>query len=73
MINADNLDDYIQRLRRGERAALAQAMTLVESSLPQHQTLSARLLDSIMPDTGQAKRLGVTGTRGRAKALFLKR
>lgn len=71
MINADNLDDYIQCLRRGERAALAQAMTLVESSLPQHQTLSARLLDSIMPYTGQAKRLGVTGTPGAGKSTFL--
>ncbi|EKN5085932.1 methylmalonyl Co-A mutase-associated GTPase MeaB, partial [Yersinia enterocolitica] len=71
MINANNLDDYIQRLRRGERAALAQAMTLAESTLPQHQELSARLLDSIMPYTGQAKRLGVTGTPGAGKSTFL--
>ncbi|MGE4801226.1 methylmalonyl Co-A mutase-associated GTPase MeaB [Yersinia hibernica] len=71
MINLDNLDDYILRLRQGDRAALAQAMTLVESSLPQHQALSAQLLDSIMPYTGQAKRLGVTGTPGAGKSTFL--
>ncbi|WP_145559130.1 methylmalonyl Co-A mutase-associated GTPase MeaB [Yersinia mollaretii] len=71
MINQSNLDDYIRRLRQGERAALAQAMTLVESRLPRHQALSARLLDSIMPDTGQAKRLGITGTPGAGKSTFL--
>lgn len=71
MINNSNLDDYIRRLRQGERAALAQAMTLVESSLPQHQPLSTRLLDGIIPYTGQAKRLGVTGTPGAGKSTFL--
>ncbi|QKJ05360.1 methylmalonyl Co-A mutase-associated GTPase MeaB [Yersinia mollaretii] len=71
MINDSNLDDYIRRLRQGERAALAQAMTLVESRLPRHQALSARLLDIIMPDTGQAKRLGITGTPGAGKSTFL--
>lgn len=71
MINAGNLDDYIHRLRQGERAALVQAMTLVESQLPHHQMLSARLLDSILPYTGQAKRLGITGTPGAGKSTFL--
>ncbi|RXA97994.1 methylmalonyl Co-A mutase-associated GTPase MeaB [Yersinia sp. 2105 StPb PI] len=71
MINIDNLGDYIHRLRQGERAALAQAMTLAESSHPQHQELSALLLDHIMPYTGQAKRLGVTGTPGAGKSTFL--
>ncbi|HDL6964492.1 TPA: methylmalonyl Co-A mutase-associated GTPase MeaB [Yersinia enterocolitica] len=71
MINAGNLDDYFHRLRQGERTVLAQAMTLVESQLPRHQELSARLIDSIMPYTGQAKRLGITGTPGAGKSTFL--
>lgn len=71
MINADNLEDHIRRLRQGERSALAQSMTLVESKHPRHQALTIRLLDSIMPYTGQAKRLGVTGTPGAGKSTFL--
>ncbi|MGL5287192.1 MAG: hypothetical protein ACRC8D_13755, partial [Aeromonas sp.] len=71
MLNDSNLDDYICRLRSGERVALAQAMTLVESVHPNHQALSTRLLDSIMPYTGNALRLGVTGTPGAGKSTFL--
>ncbi|MEG0264097.1 MAG: methylmalonyl Co-A mutase-associated GTPase MeaB, partial [Citrobacter sp.] len=37
MISSATLADSIQRLRLGERATLAQAMTLVESQHPRHQ------------------------------------
>lgn len=71
MINEDTLSDYIARIGEGDRVALAQAMTLVESRHPRHQALSARLLDAIMPGTGKAIRLGVTGTPGAGKSTFL--
>ena len=71
MINSSTLSDAIRRLRLSERATLAQAMTLVESQHPRHQALSAQLLDAIMPFTGNALRLGVTGTPGAGKSTFL--
>ena len=71
MINSSTLSDAVRRLRLGERATLAQAMTLVESQHPRHQALSAQLLDAIMPFTGNALRLGVTGTPGAGKSTFL--
>lgn len=71
MINEASLADSIRRLRLGERATLAQAMTLVESRHPRHQALSTRLLDAIMPFCGNALRLGVTGTPGAGKSTFL--
>ncbi|WP_171922989.1 methylmalonyl Co-A mutase-associated GTPase MeaB [Salmonella bongori] len=71
MINESTLKEAASRLRQGDRATLAQAMTLVESSHPQHQDLSARLLDAIMPFTGNALRLGITGTPGAGKSTFL--
>lgn len=49
MINEATLAESIRRLRQGERATLAQAMTLVESRHPHHQALSTQLLDAIMP------------------------
>lgn len=71
MINDATLASYVARLRLGDRVALAQAMTLVESRHPRHQALSAQLLDTIMPDTGSAIRLGITGTPGAGKSTFL--
>lgn len=71
MINDATLADTVRRLRLGERATLAQAMTLVESQHPRHQALSTRLLDAIMPFSGNALRLGVTGTPGAGKSTFL--
>ncbi|PQO19081.1 methylmalonyl Co-A mutase-associated GTPase MeaB, partial [Shigella flexneri] len=71
MINEATLAESIRRLRQGERATLAQAMTLVESRHPRHQALSTQLLDAIMPFCGNALRLGVTGTPGAGKSTFL--
>ncbi|STH69828.1 LAO/AO transport system kinase [Escherichia coli] len=58
MINEATLAESIRRLRQGERATLAQAMTLVESRHPRHQALSTQLLDAIMPYCGNTLRLG---------------
>lgn len=71
MINEATLAESIRRLRQGERATLARAMTLVESRHPSHQALSTQLLDAIMPYCGNALRLGVTGTPGAGKSTFL--
>lgn len=71
MINEQTLDEFVRRLCAGERVALAQAMTLVESQLSRHQRLSQQLLDTIMPATGRAIRIGITGTPGAGKSTFL--
>ncbi|HEB4910266.1 TPA: methylmalonyl Co-A mutase-associated GTPase MeaB [Escherichia coli] len=71
MINEATLAESIRRLRQGERATLAQAMTLVESRHPRHQALSTQLLDAIMPYCGNTLRLGVTGPPGAGKSTFL--
>nr|WP_318383957.1 methylmalonyl Co-A mutase-associated GTPase MeaB [uncultured Enterobacter sp.] len=71
MIANDTLTAWVARILQGDRVALAQGMTLVESRHPRHQALSARLLDGIMPGTGNALRLGITGTPGAGKSTFL--
>lgn len=71
MINEQTLDECVRRLRASDRVALAQAMTLVESQLSRHQRLSQHLLDMIMPETGKAIRIGITGTPGAGKSTFL--
>lgn len=71
MINEQTLDEFVRRLRASDRVALALAMTLVESQLSRHQRLSQQLLDTIMPATGRAIRIGITGTPGAGKSTFL--
>jgi len=58
-------------VRAGERRALAKAITLVESSRKDHQEEAQRLLEQLLPDTGQAARVGITGVPGVGKSTFI--
>lgn len=64
-------DDYFQGVRAGDTAVLARALTLVESSNPQHQRQAEELLTRLMPFTGDAIRVGITGTPGAGKSTFI--
>lgn len=55
----------------GERAVLARAVTLIESSRPEDQARSDELLARIWPRTGRAHRVGVTGPPGVGKSTLL--
>src|SRR5512145_1099551 len=50
---------------------LAKTITLVESSLPADQELSRQILDELMPYTGRALRVGITGLPGAGKSTFI--
>jgi len=58
------------RLKAGDRAALARAITLVESTRADHRAQAERLLDLILPDTGRAIRIGLSGAPGVGKSTF---
>src|SRR5690606_10567121 len=51
-------------IREGSRTALARAITLVESSRADHQDVAQALLAQLLPDTGKAVRLGLSGAPG---------
>ncbi len=55
----------------GERRALARAITLVESQRSDHQSDAEALLAAILPHTGGAVRLGITGPPGVGKSTFI--
>ncbi len=55
----------------GDRAALARAITLVESAAPQHKNAAQALLARLLPHTGQSIRVGVTGPPGAGKSTFI--
>ncbi|MDR2637185.1 MAG: methylmalonyl Co-A mutase-associated GTPase MeaB [Zoogloeaceae bacterium] len=55
----------------GKRRALAKAITLIESTRPDHQARARVLLDGLLPHTGRAIRLGISGVPGAGKSTFI--
>jgi LAO/AO transport system kinase len=60
-----------QRVLSGDRRALARAITLIESRRVDHEEQAEQLLDQLLPATGNALRLGITGTPGAGKSTFI--
>lgn len=56
---------------RGDRAALARAITLMESRRPDHRDAARALLQELMPRTGKAVRVGITGVPGVGKSTTI--
>jgi LAO/AO transport system kinase len=65
------LDDYERGVRGGNRAVLAQAITLIESRHEDDGRLAQELLTRLMPSTGSARRVGITGVPGVGKSTFV--
>jgi len=65
------VDELAAGVRAGDRRALAKAITLVESTRRDHQADAQRLLERLLPHTGTAVRLGVTGVPGVGKSTFI--
>jgi LAO/AO transport system kinase len=60
-----------RRLRDGDRAMLARAITLIESKRADHQNKAHQLVQELLPDTGKAIRVGITGAPGVGKSLTI--
>jgi LAO/AO transport system kinase len=58
-------------IRAGERAVLARAITLIESRRPDHQHQARQLVQDLLPDTGKAMRVGITGAPGVGKSTTI--
>ncbi len=66
-----SVDALAQDLRAGDRRALAKAITLVESTRADHQQAAQRLLELLLPHTGHAVRIGISGVPGVGKSTFI--
>src|SRR5271169_5604216 len=65
------VEEYFAGVRAGNVAVLARALTLIESSSPRHQRLAEDLLTRLLPHTGQAIRVGITGVPGVGKSTLI--
>jgi LAO/AO transport system kinase len=66
-----SVDDLDAGVRAGDRALLAQAITLVESTRPDDQTRARELIDRLLPHTGASLRVGITGVPGAGKSTLI--
>ncbi len=65
------VDDYVNGVRAGDRAILGRAISLVESNAPAHHDLAQEVLVRLLPLTGAAQRVGITGVPGVGKSTFI--
>jgi LAO/AO transport system kinase len=63
--------DLAAGIRAGDRATLARAITLIESKRADHRGEAHRLVQELLPRTGQAVRLGITGAPGVGKSTTI--
>jgi LAO/AO transport system kinase len=66
-----SIEDLAAGILRADRAMLARAITLVESTNPGHQAKARDLLQRLLPNTGGAHRIGITGVPGVGKSTTI--
>ena len=63
--------ELAQQIIEGNRTALGQGITLLESTLPEHEQKAQELLKLCLPHSGKSIRVGVTGVPGVGKSTFI--
>src|SRR6476646_6932040 len=69
--NSPDIEKLAKELRSGHRAALARAITLIESRRGDHQAAARDLVQALLSDTGKAVRVGITGSPGVGKSTTI--
>jgi LAO/AO transport system kinase len=63
--------EYIEGILAGDRVALGQAITLVESETESHRQLAQEIIAGCLPHSGNSIRIGITGSPGVGKSTFI--
>jgi len=66
-----DIEAYADGIRAGSRAMLARAITLIESTNPEHQKRAGELLQSLVGEGGRSHRIGITGVPGVGKSTTI--
>src|SRR5690606_7698078 len=70
-MKTESIEELAEGIRNGNRVSLSRAITLAESSLPEHQQKAHQLIQMLMPFTGKSKRIAITGVPGVGKSTFI--
>lgn len=69
--NDDTVEELAAAVRGGDRAALPRAITLVESTRPDHRDQAQQLLLALMPEAANSHHVGITGVPGVGKSTMI--
>jgi len=70
-LGISDMEELAEKVRSGDRLALARAITMIESTREDHRTHAERLLETLLPDTGKSIRVGISGVPGVGKSTFI--
>ena len=70
-MKAPSIEQLAKAIRAGDRATLARAITLVESKRADHRQSAHQLVQLLLPQTGKALRIGITGSPGVGKSTSI--
>ncbi|MDO4691464.1 MAG: methylmalonyl Co-A mutase-associated GTPase MeaB [Porphyromonadaceae bacterium] len=65
------VDEFVEGILRSDITILSQAVTLVESNLPEHQDTAQQIIERCLPYTGKSIRIGLTGVPGAGKSTSI--
>ena len=65
-----SVEDYVAGIRRGDRVILSRAITLIESTHPDHQKVAQQVIEACLPYAGNSLRIGITGVPGAGKSTM---
>jgi len=68
---AENAASLIEGIRAGDRRSLARAITFAESTRAEHRVIADAVLEAVLPATGNAVRIGISGPPGVGKSTFI--
>ena len=68
---AETSESLIQGIRSGDRRSLARAITFAESTRAEHRVIADAVLEAVLPATGNAVRVGISGPPGVGKSTFI--
>ena len=65
------VSDYVEGILKGNVSMLGQAVTLVESTLPEHQAIAQEVIEKCLPYSGRSVRIGISGVPGAGKSTSI--
>lgn len=66
-----SVDEFVAGILSGNRTILSQAITMAESSLPEHFNTAQAIIEKCLPFSSRSVRIGITGVPGAGKSAFI--